>query len=155
VLTLERITTEEQALRAIEGMFASTAEYQAVFAHACSLVPGMRQDGPRLGFIFDTVKVGSTTLKRSLEGDQPNGCAPVKVPRLSADGKAAADPVVLMQKRLEEEERKAKREQDKWMRAQAKADSQKQKESEKRLKEAERELSRSAKETARCVDLIN
>jgi hypothetical protein len=151
-LTLEQITTEEQALRVIDGMFASYAEYQSVLTKACSLIPGMREDGPHLGFVFDSVKVGTSPLKRSLDGERPNGRASVKVARSSADG-MATDPQVLMQKKLEEEEKKLKKQREKWLREQAKADSQKQKESEKRMKESERELSRTAKESARCVDL--
>jgi hypothetical protein len=148
------VATSEEVIAAIDDLFASRSEYAAVLGAAYSLVPNLRPDGPPLGFVFDSPQDAAAAAAGGSKRKATAQSTPAGVAKVARKAVAAAvDPHQLMQRKLEEEERNLKKQQEKWLREQAKADESLKKESEKRERETERERSRMMKETARCASL--
>lgn len=126
-----------------EPVFISTEEQRALLQQACQQFPGFRPDGPPLSFHFDAPPIHQAQqIKRKMSdvSGQFDGGHPAKV------AKKSLDPQELLQKQLEDEEKRAKKVQLKADREQAKLNTTLKKEQERKMREADRERQRMEKE---------
>ena len=132
-----------------EPSFTSVEEQRALLQEACIHFPEFRADGPPIAFHFDKPPAHpahNVKRKASDASAQQDAGHPAKVAK-----KVPQDPHEQLQRQLEEEERKAKKFQQKADREQAKLNTTLKKEEERRMREADRERLRMEKEAMKCV----
>lgn len=131
-----------------EPTFESAEEQRALLQEACLHFPEFRADGPTLAFHFDPppAQPAQQVKRKASEISTTHDAGhPAKV------AKKVLDPQELLQKQLEEEERRAKKVQLKADREQAKLNTTLKKEEERRSRDADRERMRMEKESMKCV----
>jgi hypothetical protein len=131
-----------------EPTFASAEEQMLLLQQACLQFPDFRADGPAISFHFDSPPAQPTQQIKRKASDIST---PYDAGHPAKVAKKSLDPQELLQKQLEEEEKRAKKVQIKADREQAKLNTTLKKEEERRVREADRERQRMEKEAIKCA----